>query len=330
MNTRQLSYIISIAQNKSLSAASSELGVSQPALSKYLSELEEELGTELFLRHKKQLHLTTAGQIYVDAARRIISVKEQTYHMIRSCSDLPKKTITVGVTPLRGSILIARVYPAFLKRFPNMQIVLKEQYSAKLRQSIMNHTTNISLGTSIDLEDPEVFIISAFEEDLLLFVPSFHPLAHLASSDMTNLTSIDIREFQDTPFLLSGQGLTYRKISDMIFRQNNMQPTVVFESNNNLILKNMVHNGAGVCMLPRSQAEPSPNVVYFLLNPRYTTHLAMMVPKDTDLSEEERYLIALMCEAEMKNPNYVFNPTPMAKEIIDEFHLSSSSENLFY
>lgn len=330
MNTKQLSYIISIAQNKSLSAAAAELGVSQPALSKYLTELEEELGIDLFLRHKKHLYLTAAGQIYVDAAKRIISVKEQTYHLINSLSGTPQKTITIGVTPLRGAILMARIYPAFRKRFPHVQIALKEQYSAQLRQSVINHTVNISLGTCIDLEDPDIFILSAFEEDLVLFVPSFHPLAPLASSDLNNLTAIDIREFQDTPFLLSGPGLTYRKISDMIFQQNNMHPTVVFEANNNLILKNMVNNGAGVCMLPKSQAEPSPNVVYFSLKPNYTTHLALMVPKDAVLSEEERYLIALMFEAEMKNPNYIFNPTPKAKEIIDEFHLSDSSEYLFY
>ena len=56
MNTRQLTYVVSIAETGNLSAAAKELGVSQPALSKYLAELEDELGTELFLRYKKQLY----------------------------------------------------------------------------------------------------------------------------------------------------------------------------------------------------------------------------------------------------------------------------------
>ena len=58
MNTRQLTYVLSIAETGNLSAAAKELGVSQPALSKYLAELEDELGTELFLRYKKQLSPT--------------------------------------------------------------------------------------------------------------------------------------------------------------------------------------------------------------------------------------------------------------------------------
>ena len=70
MNTRQLTYVLSIAETGNLSAAAKELGVSQPALSKYLAELEDELGTELFLRYKKQLYPTAAGKIYLEAAKR--------------------------------------------------------------------------------------------------------------------------------------------------------------------------------------------------------------------------------------------------------------------
>ena len=133
MNTRQLSYILSIAETGSLSAAAKELAISQPALSKYLSELEEELGTELFLRHKKHLYPTSAGKVYLDAAKRIIAVKEQTYQMIAELSGGYQKTITIGVTPLRGSIAIARIFTQFHRRYPNVKIEMKEHYMAGLR-----------------------------------------------------------------------------------------------------------------------------------------------------------------------------------------------------
>ena len=96
MNTRQLTYVLSIAETGNLSAAAKELGVSQPALSKYLAELEDELGTELFLRYKKQLYPTAAGKIYLEAATRIIGVKEQTYQMISELSNGYQKTLHSG------------------------------------------------------------------------------------------------------------------------------------------------------------------------------------------------------------------------------------------
>lgn len=331
MNTKQLSYILAIAQNESLSAASAQLGVSQPALSKYLAELEEELGTDLFLRYKKKLYLTAAGRIYADAAKRIISVKEQTYQTISSLSSQQQytSTLTIGVTPLRGAMKVAQIYPAFRKRYPRTNIIIKEQYNAQLRQAAMNHQINMALGTCIDLEDPELNIISAYEEDLILFVPSFHPLASRASKDLNNLTSIDIRLFQDTPFVLGGEGSTIYKLAQNIFKQMNMNPTVVFQANNNLIIKNMVASGAGVGLLSRSFIEPSRQVVYFSLQPSYHTHITVMTAKDKILSEEERYLIALFHVSDYHNPNYRFHPTPLSQEILEEFHLTDRNIELF-
>ncbi len=321
MNTKQLSYIVSIAEHGNLSAAAADLGVSPPALSKYLNELEEELGTALFLRHKKSLYLTAAGKIYVESAKRIISVKDQTYQMIYALTGSYQKTITVGITPLRGAVAMARIFPLFHKRYPHVNIDLKEQYPAQLRQSVLNHSVNLALRTCIDLEDPEVLFISAHEEDLVLFVPSFHPLAPLAGPDLQNLTAIEISRFQDTPFLIGKKGSTIRQLSDIIFQENQMQPTIVYESDNNLILKNMAQNGAGITLLPRFHMEPCSSVVYFRLKPNYSMHLAIMAPKNHVLSEEERYLIALNFATET-SPTYRFNPCPLAKEIMDEFRIS--------
>ena len=331
MNTRQLSYLVAIADHGSLSAASAQLGISQPALSKYLLDLEEELGTELFLRYKKKLYPTTVGETCLDAARRIILVKDQTYQTISSLTEdeTYTRTLTIGVTPLRGAVKVAHIFPAFRKRYPHTNIVFQEQYNAQLRQSVRNQTVNMALATAIDLEEPGLTIISANEEDLILFVPSFHPLAPLASKDLDHLTSVDIRQFQDTPFLLGGEGSTIYKLAQNIFLQNHMDPTVVFRADNNLILKNMAESGAGVCLLPRSHMEPSSRVVYFSLHPNYFTHLSVLVPKDKPLTEEERYLIALIFASENGNPHYRYHPTALAEEILREFHFPEAARNLF-
>lgn len=321
MNTRQLSYILSIAKTGSLSAASKEMGVSQPALSKYLSELEDELGIELFLRHKKRLYPTSAGNIYLEAASRIIAVKEQTYQMISELSGGYQKTLTIGVTPLRGSIAIARIFNQFHRRYPNIKIEMKERYMAGLRKAILDHSVDLALGTCNDVDEPDIIHTSFHEEELVLFVPSFHPLAYQANPDLEHLTPIDIRKFQDTPFLLATENSTIRKTADIIFQQNQMQPTVVYESDNNLILKHMAAQGAGIAILSRSHMEPSKNLVYFSMKPSYTVHLTVMHAKDHILSEEERYLIALNYLRETENPNYHFCPNQSAKELLEEFQL---------
>ena len=192
---------------------------------------------------------------------------------------------------------------------------------AGLRKAILDHTVDLALGTCNDPEEPGIVHTSFHEEDLVLFVPSFHPLAYQASRDLTRLTSIDIRKFQDTPFLLATENSTIRQTADMIFQQNQMQPTVVYEADNNLILKHMAAQGAGITILSRNHMEPSKNLVYFNFKPNYSVHLTLMSAIDHILSEEERFLIVLNYLQEADNPNFRFNPNQNAQELIEEFQL---------
>lgn len=107
----------------------------------------------------------------------------------------------------------------------------------------------------------------------------------------------------------------------MIFQQNQMQPTVVYEADNNLILKHMAAQGAGITILSRNHMEPSKNLVYFNFKPNYSVHLTLMSAIDHILSEEERFLIVLNYLQEADNPNFRFNPNQNAQELIEEFQL---------
>ena len=75
MQIKNMSYIIALAECQTLSGAGKRLGISQPTLSVFLSDLEQELGMDLFIRDKKKLLLTPAGRIYLDAARRILATQ---------------------------------------------------------------------------------------------------------------------------------------------------------------------------------------------------------------------------------------------------------------
>ncbi len=75
MDVRYLNYILEIARQKSITKAASVLYVSQSSLSQYLSKLEQELGTPLFVRKKHDLDLTPAGHLYVEAAKSVIQIQ---------------------------------------------------------------------------------------------------------------------------------------------------------------------------------------------------------------------------------------------------------------
>ena len=77
MEHREMEYVIVIAQEKNLSKAAERLFISQPALSRFLTKLENELGTPLFERKNRQYLPTYAGELYLDTARQILRLQQQ-------------------------------------------------------------------------------------------------------------------------------------------------------------------------------------------------------------------------------------------------------------
>ena len=100
MQIKNMSYLIALAEEGTLSGAGKRLGISQPTLSVFLSGLEQELGMDLFLRDKKKLILTPAGRIYLEAAKRILATQERTLQSIRQLSATAPIELLIGVTCL--------------------------------------------------------------------------------------------------------------------------------------------------------------------------------------------------------------------------------------
>lgn len=320
MNIKHMLYITAIAEEGSLSGAGRRLGISQPTLSIFLSNLETTLGTDLFLRDKKRLVPTPAGRIYLDAAKRIIMIKNQTYQTIHSFTQEPTETITVGVTPLRGAIMVAQIFPQFSRRFPNVKLVIREAYMSELRNLAQSGEVSCSLGSCYDTETPDLDYIIISKEEVVLGIPSFHRLAHLASHSLDQLTSIDIRDFTDSPFVLLSPGTTVRTISDNVFSKASVTPTIAFETNNNLVLSNMIRQGAGVGLLPRSSmVSDADDIVYFSLTPKYYLNLAILFAKNKTMTEAERYLSYLVIKRDTNNPMYISTGNANTRNILREF-----------
>ena len=111
MQIKNMSYIIALAEAGTLSAAGKQLGISQPTLSVFLSNLEQELGIDLFLRDKKKLIPTPAGRIYLEAARRILATQEQTLQSIRQLTTAPPIEIP---TNFRASFALNQLSQIFI------------------------------------------------------------------------------------------------------------------------------------------------------------------------------------------------------------------------
>lgn len=118
MELKQLEYIIQIAEDNNITRAAEKLFITQSALNQQLLKLENELGTQLFVRARNNWHLTQAGAIYVENAKSILLIKKETYNKINDLLEIKEGTIKIGLTPERGTDMFAAIYPGFIINIP--------------------------------------------------------------------------------------------------------------------------------------------------------------------------------------------------------------------
>src|SRR5690606_9060125 len=145
MELRQLHYVIEIAKEKNFSRAAEKLHIAQPSLSQQLSKLEQELGLLLFRRTTNSVELTEAGQVFINKAQHILDAVEQLKQEMDDMALMRRGKLVVGTLPITGSHILPLVLPLFGAQFPQIEVTLVEETTAKLEQLTASGGTDLSL-----------------------------------------------------------------------------------------------------------------------------------------------------------------------------------------
>lgn len=121
MDIRNLRYFLTVAKEKNITRAAKSLYISQPALSRQLKELEEELNTTLFIRGSRNISLTDEGKYLLNQATEIIALMEKTLSNIGANQDINGE-IYIGAAETAGMKYIADIYNTMLDTFPNISL----------------------------------------------------------------------------------------------------------------------------------------------------------------------------------------------------------------
>ena len=250
MDTKYLSYIITIANEKNMTRAAEKLYTSQSSLSYYLSKLEGELGTPLFLREKNHLIITPAGELYEETAKKMIAMKEQLYRDIASISN--KTNIVVAASSMWGTKAFLRIVPEFRKAFPDVTFELSESYLYYLKHDIDNGSIDfafISVGSESEIDDSMDFL---FKEKLYFIIPAKHPYATVNTSNVIRQSEI-LTYFKDDTFLLSKRGSATRTVVNQMLSSSPGTSSVnICEVNGLPLTGQMVSQNVGVSFFPES------------------------------------------------------------------------------
>lgn len=293
MDTKQIEYIIAIEEEKSITKAAEKLFITQSALNQQLQKLENELGTELFIRTRSNWHPTKAGEVYLQAAKEIIALKKNAYSKIQDITDSSNRHFTIGLIPERGVNMFTAIYPKFHHLFPDVTIEPIECNVRTMQLLIRRGELDLGLATlTEDQKDNNTYHHMATEE-LFLAIPSLHPLAKEGSPNPHLAKEIDLALFRDSPFIQIFHRSTMYQLVHRSFQEAGFEPKLLFSTSSNISIRRMVAANVGCALLPQTFATPNENIRYFQLKNHPTWEITICTRKGSYISKAEQTFLDL-------------------------------------
>lgn len=232
MDFKELSYVLAIAQYHSITKAANSLYLSQPTLTKFLQQLEGSLNQKLFDRVGKKMVLTYAGERYVARATEILNIKKDLDQELGNIAQGKAGTLRVGLSSVRGSEIILNVVPAFLKRYPQIQLKFQEIDVNSFETALLSGNLDI-VFYNLPIQSPNIDYQLVAYEEIILVTAQDHPLTKLAQIlPHCRYPWVDLRWVQNETFIMLSSELRLHLIVNSLFEKAGFVPNISFYTKN--------------------------------------------------------------------------------------------------
>ena len=238
MELRSLHYFVRIAELGSITRASAHLQIAQPALTRHVQRLEDELHTPLFTRANRGVRLTEAGHKLFESAQRILRDVERAGDEIRAHKAHPSGKIVLGVTPTLCPVVVPELFGRMRLHYPMIELKVVHAGTIRLEEFVIDGRVDIGLLAEVSRSRLILSTRLAEEEMVLVTKPGARP------RDIVSL-----EELRRTPLIL-GDGL--RAAMETLLAGHDFELQVDTELNDHETIRLMVQQGVGASILPHS------------------------------------------------------------------------------
>jgi DNA-binding transcriptional LysR family regulator len=245
---RHLRYFVAVAEELHFGRAAQRLHLAQPPLSQQIRKLEEILGYSLFTRTSRSVRLTSAGEVFLERARRTLRNVQEDLDEARSIGRGEVGFLRVGFIGSSMLTSLPSMLGQYRRQYPKVHLQLSENFTSNLIQSLTKNTIDAAFLRDGDPTDG-LSIEPLFSEPFVAVLPSNHPLAKRNVISAANL--------RDEPFVFftpTAGTLAYRKTISLC-EEHGFRPRVVQEAPQWLTILRLVGAGLGVSIAPACVAQ---------------------------------------------------------------------------
>jgi len=247
VDTQNLKAFVLVAESGSFSQAAEKLHLTQPAVSKRIALLEEQLGSDLFDRIGRYITLTEAGHALLPHARSVQQELEAAQQSVRDLAGEVTGQLRLATSHHIGLHRLPPVLSAFSKTFPAVHIDIDFMDSEQAYELIMQGKAELAIVTLAPTEEASVVTLPVWPDPLDFMVGIQHPLARV--SDLTLAT------LSEHPAIMPGLNTYTGQIVARLFNQHNLTLQVSMATNYLETIRMMASVGLGWTVLPRSMRD---------------------------------------------------------------------------
>lgn len=224
MELRHLRYFLAVAGALSFSKAAGQLRIAQPALSRQVQDLEDEIGVDLLRRSSRGVTLTAEGKLFLEEVRKLLRNADESVEKVRALARGEFGELHIGYAPSPSMEILPPALAAFQKAAPRVKVVLHDLAGDELIEGLLNGTLELAVmvqhtdesATGLDFEELRRYAFC------VAMAPG-NPLAHRRSFSVEQLANqplIGLRRRDYTE---------YHRILDRIFAPVNKRPVIAVE-----------------------------------------------------------------------------------------------------
>lgn len=254
MELRQLAYFVAVVDEAHFTRAAERLRIAQPAVSQQIRRLEAELGERLLDRDRRTVALTSAGAALLPYARAALAQVEHGRQAVAALRGLVTGHLYIGLVMPLPDRRVVRAIGAFGRKYPGIELTLVEDETDPLLDGLAAgdlHTAFLGLGPGQDPPASLQAIVVAREPAVLAVHPQ-HPLA--------SRRSVPLSVLHDEPVVTLTRASRLRTVLETECRQAGFAPRIVAETSDLNVMLQLVAEGIGVALMPRSGRQEARDV----------------------------------------------------------------------
>jgi LysR family hydrogen peroxide-inducible transcriptional activator len=245
MDLHHIRYFLAVCETLNFTRAAEACNVTQPALSRAVQQLEEEIGGQLFRRERNFTHLTDLGMLMRPRLQQILTTVGEVKREVRQFLTLENAEIKLGIMCTVGPTRFTGLLADFRMRFPGISLELIEGMPAALAEKLERGEIDIAVMASAEGYPERLDLELLYRERFLVACPPGHRF--------TRQNAVRLREVHGENYLLR-LNCEYLNNIDELLRQSGGDVHVCYRSEREDWIQNMVAGGLGICFIPEFSA----------------------------------------------------------------------------